>query len=187
MIFREANTDDIKQIQVVRNAVKENMLSNPGLVTDRDCVEYLTLRGKGWVCEQDGTIVGFAIADLIDSNIWALFVHPDHAEKAVGKTLHNMMLQWYFSQQKESVWLSTAPNTRAEKFYRMQGWKETGLYGKGEIKFEMSKAQWLQRNTPGVDITARKQLLQEGPDKSNAGKSNDAEAYPQGTADDASR
>ena len=64
MIFREAQTEDIKQIQLVRNAVKENVLSNPGLVTDKDCVEYLTLRGKGWVCETDGTIVGFAIADL---------------------------------------------------------------------------------------------------------------------------
>lgn len=160
MIYREANTNDIKQIQVVRNAVKENALSNPGLVTDRDCVEYLTLRGKGWVCEEDGIIIGFAIADLIDNNIWALFIHPDHAAKGVGKTLHNIMLSWYFEQQKEMVWLSTAPGTRAEKFYRMQGWKETGLYGKGEIKFEMSKEQWLSRNTATVDISVRKQLLQ---------------------------
>ena len=36
MIFREAQTNDIKQIQVVRNAVKENMLSNPGLITDNN-------------------------------------------------------------------------------------------------------------------------------------------------------
>jgi GNAT superfamily N-acetyltransferase len=138
MIFREAHTDDIKQIQVVRNAVKENVLS-------KDCVDYLTLRGKGWVCEKDGTIVGFAIADLIDHNIWALFVHPDHDQQGIGKQLHDMMLQWYFNQQKENVWLSTSPNTRAEKFYRMQGWKETGLYGKAEIKFEMSKAEWAKR------------------------------------------
>ena len=137
MIFREAQTTDIKQIQVVRNAVKENVLSNPGLVTDKDCVEYLTLRGKGWVCEKDGTIIGFAIADLIDNNIWALFVHPDFDNQGIGKKLHDIMLNWYFEQQKEMVWLSTSPNTRAEKFYRMQGWKEVGLYGKGEIKFEM--------------------------------------------------
>jgi GNAT superfamily N-acetyltransferase len=142
MVFREAQTNDIKQIQVVRNAVKENVLSNPGLVTDKDCVEYLTLRGKGWVCEKDGTIIGFAIADLIDNNIWALFVDPDHATNGIGKQLHDMMLDWYFTQQKEMVWLSTSPNTRAEKFYRMQGWKEVGLYGKGEIKFEMTAGEW---------------------------------------------
>jgi len=36
MIFREATIADIPQMQVVRNAVKENILSNPGLVTDKD-------------------------------------------------------------------------------------------------------------------------------------------------------
>ncbi|MFN8251502.1 MAG: GNAT family N-acetyltransferase [Ferruginibacter sp.] len=173
MMYREATTNDIKQIQLVRNAVKENALSNPGLVTDRDCVEYLTLRGKGWVCDKDGTIIGFAIADLIDNNIWALFVHPDYAEKGVGKTLHNMMLNWYFEQKKENVWLSTAPGTRAEKFYRMQGWTETGIYGKGEIKFEMSKEQWFFLNSKTVDISLRKQLLKEQSGK--AEKSNNAE------------
>lgn len=146
MIFREAYTDDIKQIQVVRNAVKENMLSNPGLVTDKDCVDYLTLRGKGWVCEKDGIIIGFAIADLIDNNIWALFIHPDYDKQGIGKQLHGMMLNWYFEQQKPMVWLSTSPGTRAEKFYRMQGWKEVGLYGKGEIKFEMTADEWLKKN-----------------------------------------
>lgn len=165
MIYREANTNDIKQIQVVRNAVKENMLSNPGLVTDRDCVEYLTLRGKGWVCETDGIIVGFAIADLIDNNIWALFVHPDHEAKGIGKVLHNTMLNWYFDQQKEMVWLGTAPGTRAEKFYRMQGWKEVGMHGKGEVKFEMQKTAWEEQKTAPVNTAVRKKMLKGEQDK----------------------
>ena len=137
MIFREAILQDIPSIQVVRNQVKENQLSDPALVSDKDVAEFISVRGRGWVCEIDNCIVGFAIADLIDNNIWALFVHPDVEGKGIGKTLHDMMLNWYFAQQKEMVWLSTTPNTRAEKFYRMQGWKEVGLYGKGEIKFEM--------------------------------------------------
>ena len=53
MIFREAKIDDIKQIQIVRNSVKENTLSNPDLITDQDCEEFLFQRGKGWVCEID--------------------------------------------------------------------------------------------------------------------------------------
>jgi GNAT superfamily N-acetyltransferase len=142
MIFREATKTDITQIQIVRNAVKENTLSNPALVTDKDCEDYLTKRGKGWVCENDGIITGFAIADLVDDSIWALFVHPDFEVKGVGKKLHNLMLDWYFNQQKENVWLSTTPNTRAEKFYRLQGWRETGIYGKDEIKFEMTNEEW---------------------------------------------
>src|SRR5437870_2375287 len=125
MLFREANREDIPAIQVVRNSVKENVLSNPALVTDKDCEDYMFTRGKGWVCESGGMIVGFAIADLVDDNIWALFVHPDYEKRGIGRKLHSMMLDWYFNQAKEKVWLSTAPNSRAEGFYRVVGWKET--------------------------------------------------------------
>ena len=142
MIFREAAIEVIKQIQIVRNAVKENTLSDPNLVPDKDVEEYLFNRGKGWICEMDNNVVGFSIADLKDNNIWALFVHPDFAGKGIGKKLHSMMLDWYFDQTKETVWLGTSPNTKAEMFYRMQGWKEVGLHGKGEIKFEMAWAKW---------------------------------------------
>lgn len=55
------------------------------------------------------------------------------------------MLNWYFSQTQKKVWLSTAPNTRAEVFYRKAGWKETGKYGKGEIKFEMKYDEWTKQ------------------------------------------
>lgn len=141
MIFRQATIADIPQIQVVRNSVKENMLSDPALVPDSDVELYISRRGKGWVCETDGHIVGFSIADLQDNNIWALFLHPGFEGQGIGKELHRLMLDWYFEQGKDSVWLGTAPGTRAETFYRKQGWTETGMHGK-EIKFEMRKGDW---------------------------------------------
>jgi len=142
MVFRRAETNDIPQIQKVRHEVNENILSDSGLVTDADCAEYIEKRGRGWVCEVQNEIVGFAIADLMEHNIWALFVLPDFEHQGIGKKLHAMMLDWYFSMTKEKVWLGTAPNTRAELFYRNAGWKENGLHGKGEIKFEMEFATW---------------------------------------------
>lgn len=147
MIFREAKTEDIPQIQIVRNSVKENTLSDPNLVTDEDCEEFLFKRGKGWVCEIDNQIVGFSIADLEDNNIWALFLHPDFEKMGIGKKLHDLMLDWYFSQTQTTVWLGTSPNTRAESFYRKAGWKEIGTHGKGEIKFEMIFEDWIKGNT----------------------------------------
>jgi GNAT superfamily N-acetyltransferase len=146
MIFREALLGDIPQMQIVRNAVKENVLSDPSLVPDDDYVDFLNNRGKGWACEVDEKIVGFSIGDLKENNIWALFVHPDFEAKGIGKRLHDEMLNWYFHQTRDTVWLGTAPNTRAEKFYRMNGWKEVGTHGKGEIKFEMSFDDWSKVN-----------------------------------------
>lgn len=142
MIFREAQLSDISQIQFVRHTVKENKLSDPGLVSDKDVEIYITQRGKGWICEAEGSVVGFAIADLVDNNIWALFVNPDFEGIGIGKKLHEIMMDWYFSNGKKNAWLSTSPGTRAESFYRNAGWKETGIHGKGEIKFEMTLADW---------------------------------------------
>ena len=142
MIYREAKIKDIKQIQIVRNSVYENTLSNPNLVTDKDCEIFLTVRGKGWVCEIDSQIVGFAIADLKGNNIWALFLQPEFEKKGIGQQLHKLMLDWYFTQTKDKVWLGTAFNTRAEKFYKKAGWIEVGTHGPKEIKFEMTYENW---------------------------------------------
>ncbi|HEV8270128.1 MAG TPA: GNAT family N-acetyltransferase [Chitinophagaceae bacterium] len=142
MKIRVAEVKDISQIQVVRNLVKENRLSDPALVPDSDVEEYINHRGRGWVCEIDGQVVGFAIADLVDNNIWALFIHPDFERIGIGKKLHNEMMNWYFTKTDKTVWLGTSPKTRAESFYRKAGWKEVGVHGKGEIKFEMTKDEW---------------------------------------------
>ncbi len=144
MIIRKAVVEDIQQIQIVRNAVKENTLSNPSYVLDEDCEEFITKRGKGWVCEIDNIIVGFSIVDLKENNIWALFLHPNFEKKGIGRKLHDVMLDWYFAATKKTVWLGTAPSTRAESFYRKAGWKEVGLNGSKEIKFEMSFSNWVK-------------------------------------------
>ena len=142
MTIREATLKDIEQIQIVRNSVKENSLSDPAYVTDKDCEEFLFKRGKGWVCEIDNQIVGFSIADLKEHNIWALFLHPKFEKQGIGRLLHDIMLDWYFTQTNNKVWLGTAPKTRAEIFYRKSGWTEVGLHGKSEIKFEMTMEDW---------------------------------------------
>lgn len=143
-IFREATTADIKGIFVVRYSVKENMLSESDLVDENLCESYLIERGKGWVCEMDGEIVGFAIADLKDNSIWALFIKPEYEKQDIGRQLHTIMLDWYFSKTQKTVWLGTNPNTRAELFYRKAGWKEVGTHGEDEIKFEMTFKDWRQ-------------------------------------------
>ena len=142
MIIREAVTADIPQIQVVRNLVKENPLPDPSLVTDADCKDYLTNRGKGWVCEMGNRIVGFSIISVKDNNVWALFIQPGYERQGIGRLLHDRMMNWYFSQTNETIWLGTAPGTRAEKFYEKAGWTRTGIRPNGEVRFEMNQSQW---------------------------------------------
>ncbi len=146
MIFREALIADIPKMQIVRNAVTENTLSNPDLVPDKDVEDYIINRGKGWVCEIDKTVVGFAIVSVTDNNVWALFIQPGYDKKGIGKKLHDDMMNWYFNQTSTTIWLGTSPGTRAEQFYRKAGWAGVGTHGKGEVKFEMTAAQWKDRS-----------------------------------------
>jgi GNAT superfamily N-acetyltransferase/ketosteroid isomerase-like protein len=141
-IFREATIDDIPQMAKIRLAVKENVLFNPDLVPYEHYVEYITQRGKGWVCEIDKKVVGFSVVDMKDHNIWALFIDPKFEKKGIGRKLHNMMLDWYFQQTKTTVWLGTEPKSRAETFYSKSGWKATGMHGQEEVKFEMTYDDW---------------------------------------------
>ena len=141
-MIREATIDDIDNYMIVRMAVKENVLNNPALVPKEDNIDYLTKYGKGWVCEIENKIVGFSIVGLVQRNVWALFVHPEFEGKGIGKKLHNVMIDWYFEQTKEKIWLGTEFNTKAEQFYRKAGWIEVGKNGKDEIKFEMTYDAW---------------------------------------------
>jgi len=139
-VIREAVIADIPNMQRIRNAVRENVLSNPDLVKDSDYAELIEGKGKGWIFETENEMAGFAFADVENQNIWALFVHPDFEKRGIGKQLHDTMLTWYFPSN-DFVWLTTAPNTRAAGFYRKAGWSEKGLQGK-EIRFEMTAGMW---------------------------------------------
>ncbi len=146
MLIREATPFDIPELHAIRMAVKENILSDPALVTEADYTRFLTSEGKGWVCEMDGKITGFAILDLGKHNIWALFVSPDHEGKGIGRKLHDTMLNWYFAKNSHPLNLSTDPNTKAERFYRKAGWRETGIEPNKEIAFEITFQEWESRN-----------------------------------------
>lgn len=143
--FQTAAIENIPSMHNVRMAVKENTLSNPFLVTEKDYAEMVMHKGNGWVCFADQNLVGFAVVDLSTCNIWALFVTPGFDGQGIGKNLHDLMLDWSFEQTGiEALWLSTAPNTRAELFYQIAGWENTGITKSGEIRFEIDKTTWIR-------------------------------------------
>jgi len=135
-----ATPADIDAMHVVRCAVRENRLSQPDRITSADYRAMLERDGRGWVAEVDGRIVGFAVADLSRSNVWALFVDPEHERRGIGRALHDVMMQWFLAQPGvESVWLTTSPGTRAEGFYERAGWRACGLDAHGEMRFEFGR------------------------------------------------
>ncbi|RAJ05145.1 ribosomal protein S18 acetylase RimI-like enzyme [Chitinophaga skermanii] len=144
-MIRIAHIADIPVLERIRLSVKENVLSNPNLVTRADYTRFLTVDGKGWVDEQDHIITGFAVIDTTHHNIWALFVDPGFEQQGIGKQLQNTMLHWHFTHSNEMLWLTTAKDSRAAEFYRRTGWREVGETTNGkELRFEMYQEDWLR-------------------------------------------
>lgn len=133
-MLRPATREDIPQLQLVRTAVRENVLRTPGKVTVRDYEEHIDGRGRTWVAERDGVIVGFVAVDGDKHWMWALFVDPAHEGRGIGRALLAPALAWLRARGAASVSLTTEPGTRAERFYRAAGFVAQGLEH-GELKF----------------------------------------------------
>jgi GNAT superfamily N-acetyltransferase len=123
-------------MQRVRLAVRENTLSDPSRITVADYIAALEDLGRTWVVESDGEIVAFATGYKAGS-IWALFVHPDHEGRGYGKALHSTMVNWLWSLGLSRLWLTTAPGSRAERFYISQGWQPCGIVSGGDLRLEL--------------------------------------------------
>lgn len=138
-MLRLATPSDYPAMHRLRIAVRENTLSNPARITQAEYLDVMGKLGQSWVVEHAGDIVGFA-SGLNTGNVWALFVHPDFEARGYGKLLHATLVSWLRALNVESIWLSTSPGTRAERFYTLMGWKNCGLVAGGEIRFELDVA-----------------------------------------------
>lgn len=135
MIIREANRTDIFDLVAVREAVKENILTSD--IPHERIVAGLEVRGKGWVAENEGQVVGFSMADRDESMIWALFLLPEWERQGLGTMLLEQAVGWLWREGCQSIWLTTEPGSRAEGFYARLGWRRAGITDKGEVRFEL--------------------------------------------------
>jgi len=137
MKFRSATVNDIEAMSKIRLSVEENVLSNPSLITPQMYEDYLEELGRGWVCEENEQIIGFSYAESGNYSIWALFVLPENEGAGVGKELLKLATEWLFSIGASKVSLSTEVNTRADTFYKSQGWDRGGMKDEYEVSYTL--------------------------------------------------
>ena len=136
--IREATHDDIEVLERVRALVRENQLTTP--IPRERLAAALEARGRGWIAEEGGHVVGFSFADHVDASIWALFLLPEWEGRGVGRALLRAAVDWLHAQGHATIRLSTSPGTRAEGFYEHLGWRRTGVSASGEVCFELHRA-----------------------------------------------
>jgi GNAT superfamily N-acetyltransferase len=136
-LLRQATRADLAGIWRVRYAVAENTLA-PGRIGDAEVIEAIEQTGRGWVVEEGGAIVAFAIGNAHEGSIWALFVDPAAQGAGHGSRLHDTMLDWLWSQGVPRLWLGTGADTKARGFYERRGWLCVGSHGAEEVRLEMT-------------------------------------------------
>lgn len=134
IMIRPATEADIPELMRVRAAVRENRLSDPARVPASAYQLFLAI-SHIWLFEEAGRVLGFTAADPRDGSIWALFIDPTAQGRGIGKDLLPLAL----ADLRRAGWpearLCTAPGTRADQFYRQQGWQPAGLSEGGEQGF----------------------------------------------------
>ncbi len=85
--------------------------------------------------EEAGVIQGFSVADPRDGTIFGLFIHPDYEGRGLARALLPLACEDLKAAGFAVATLTTGPGTRAERFYRTNGWEEIGRQNDGEIIF----------------------------------------------------
>jgi GNAT superfamily N-acetyltransferase len=135
-MIRKATRADYPRISEIRLTVRENRLSKPDSI--EPLVDWLFDNSTFWVWEEDGTIQGFSAGDPRDGSICALFVHPSHERRGIGRALLRLACDTLRESGRVKAALYTEPGTRAERFYRMDGWIEIERKDDGQIVFQKS-------------------------------------------------
>jgi GNAT superfamily N-acetyltransferase len=137
IMIRKATPTDRPRISEIRFAVRENRPSSAEVIAViAELVDWLFDNSTIWVWEDDGVIQGFSAADPRDGSICALFVHPSYEGRGIGRALLPLACDILKASGHAMAVLTTATGTRAERFYRTDGWTEIGRKEDGQIIFQ---------------------------------------------------
>jgi len=135
MNFREITKDDIQSLFAVRVATHENRLTIEELaslgITEETVEEKLAGTYKGWLCEAENLVAGFAMGDWATGELWVIDVLPEYIGKGIGSALLRKVEEWLKEKGCHRLWLTTDidRSLKAYRFYRDHGWEDDRIEG----------------------------------------------------------
>jgi ribosomal protein S18 acetylase RimI-like enzyme len=131
MEIRQITEVDVADLFPVRVATRENALSLEelaGFGITEESVRGMLVAGshRGWLGEEAGRVVGFAMGNRENGEMWVIALLPAFEGRGIGAQLITRVEDWLWSEGWEEIWLTTDIDTglRAYGFYRKQGWMD---------------------------------------------------------------
>ena len=147
--IRPAVVADVGAMFRVRGAVGENTMSAEELaalgITPATIAQAVSSGPCAWVATVQGEVVGFAMVDLEDACLFALFVLPAFEGQGIGTALARICEEALF-QRHERAWLETAQGSRAAQLYRHLGWGSEVDIGEGDVRMEKRRPAHAHRD-----------------------------------------
>ncbi len=129
-MFREIGPDDLRSIFEVRVATWHHDRGREELatlgITPGSVSKMLESSHRGWLCEVKSRVVGFAMGNKDNGEMWVIAVLKEFENRGIGKHLLALVEQWLFAEGWQEIWLTTDPDEsmRAVGFYRHLGWTD---------------------------------------------------------------
>lgn len=90
MVFREIAEGDIPELFRVRVSTRENALTEEELqrlgITEQTVRGMLGSSHRGWLCEEDGQVVGFAMGNGRTGEMWVIALLPEAEGRALARS-----------------------------------------------------------------------------------------------------
>jgi GNAT superfamily N-acetyltransferase len=145
MTFRAIEPQDAAALIELRSRTRENAISADALgkmgITTESLGAKLRSTHRGWLCETEGRLAGFAMGDSSSGELWVIAVAPEFEGHGIGSRLLASVEQWLWSCGWDALWLWTDvdESRRAFAFYLHHGWL------KGEVR---NGAHYLRKKKP---------------------------------------
>ena len=133
--YRSAVSSDAPEVITLRGQTRENGMSVSGLASLGITVESWGKRIEvgdlsGYVCADNGRIVGYCFGDKHTGEILVLALLPKYESRGIGRTLLSRVAEdlWSLGFKRLFLGCSRDPSSRSYGFYRHLGWRSTGTF-----------------------------------------------------------
>jgi len=99
--IREMTVSDLPEVFSVRVSTEENNVTMQELeeeygLTPKSLAAAMTVNARGWVCEVDSRIVGFAMGDNESGEMTVIAVLSEFERRGIGRMLLAKVRDWLF-------------------------------------------------------------------------------------------
>ena len=144
-LIRAATQDDVDMLFEIRTSVVQNHLSIEQMaelgITPQLLADSMREAPCVWIAEVDGQPVAFAMVDLAEGEVFAMFVLPSHENLGLGRQLMAVAEAALF-EHHDRLFLITdgRDEIRANGFYRHLGWSVVERVEGDDVRYQKSRA-----------------------------------------------